>query len=40
VIYCVFAATLRRKMPFGPVLTQFDEAAGYAALGVLASAFS
>ena len=38
--YCVFAATLRREMPFGPVLTHFDEAAGYAALGVLTSALS
>ena len=37
VFYCVFAATLRREMPFGPVLTHFDEAAGYAALGALIS---
>ena len=40
VVYCVFAATLRREMPFGPMLTHFDEAAGYAALGILASTFS
>jgi len=38
VLYCVFTATLRRETPFGPVLTHFDEAAGYAAFGVLASA--
>jgi hypothetical protein len=40
VFYCVFAASLRREMPFRPVLTHFDEATGYAALGVLASALS
>ncbi len=40
VFYCVFAATLRREPPFGPVLTHFDEAAGYAAFGGLVSALS
>ena len=40
VFYCVFAATLRREAAFGPVLTHFDEAAGYAAIGGLVSALS
>ena len=40
VLYCVFAAAFRREAPFGPVLTHYDEAAAYAAIGGLASALS
>jgi hypothetical protein len=28
--YCALAGSFRRERPFGPVLTHFDEAAGYA----------
>lgn len=34
--YCLVAATLRREALLGPMLTHFDEAAGYAAIACLA----
>ena len=37
VFYCIFAAAIRGELPFGPVLTHFDEAAAYAVTGGLAS---
>jgi hypothetical protein len=37
VIYCAFAGALRREAPLGPVLTHWDEAAGYAIVARLAS---
>ena len=40
VLYCVFAAAVRREAPFGPILTHFDEAAACAAIGGLTSALS
>ena len=39
-LYCVFAAAVRREAPFGPILTHFDEAAACAAIGGLTSALS
>jgi hypothetical protein len=35
--YCLFAATFRREAIIGPVLTHFDEAAGYALVAGLAA---
>ena len=40
VLYCVFAAAVRREAPFGPILTHFDEAAACDAIGALTSALS
>jgi hypothetical protein len=37
VFYCIFVAAIRREMPFGQVLTHFDEAAAYAILARVAS---
>ncbi len=34
--YCLFAATFRREAILSPVLTHFDEAAGYALIASLA----
>ena len=34
--YCLFAATFRREPFLSPVLTHFDEAAGYALIASLA----
>jgi len=36
-IYCSAIATLRREAPFGPVLTNFDEAAAYALCALMVS---
>lgn len=36
-IYCCAMATLRRDAPFGPVLTNFDEAAAYALCALVVS---
>jgi hypothetical protein len=35
--YCLFAATFRREAILSPVLTHFDEAAGYALVASLAT---
>jgi hypothetical protein len=35
VLYCIFAAVVRRERPFGPLLTHFDEAAAYAVVAHL-----
>ena len=40
IIYCVFAAAVRREQPFGPDLTHFDEAAAYAIIADLAARVS
>lgn len=37
VLYCLFAAAIRRELLFDPVLTHFDEAAAYAAVACAAS---
>ena len=39
IVYCVFAVAVRREMPFGPVLTHLDEAAGYLAVFCAVCAF-
>jgi hypothetical protein len=39
-IFCVIVGAMRREAMFGPVLTHWDEAAAYAVIGRLASAFS
>jgi hypothetical protein len=37
VLYCIFIAAIRRELPFGPLLTHFDEAAAYAVIARLAA---
>lgn len=36
-VFCAMAGAMRREVIFGPVLTHWDEAAGYAAVGYLAT---
>lgn len=38
VLICAFFALARRELVFGPVLTHWDEAAAYGAVGLLLSA--
>jgi hypothetical protein len=37
VVYCIFAAVIRRESLLGPALTHFDEAAAYALCARLAA---
>lgn len=39
-LFCAIMALMRREVIFGPVLTHWDEAAGYAVIGHLATAVS
>jgi hypothetical protein len=39
-IFCAVTGAMRREAIFGPVLTHWDEAAAYAVIGHLASAFA
>ena len=39
-IFCTVVGAMRREAMFGPVLTHWDEAAAYAVIGRLVSAFA